>query len=83
MAKKVISVAEIASRISGEMGKYPQCAGTIPPQVYWHIEDEGCNWDVDILPGPGSSNAMSEECDNCIQEAVQALRANYNVFEPG
>jgi hypothetical protein len=66
-----------------EMKKHQVCADSLPPVVFWHKEDEGSNWDVDILMSPTSSLAQAEECEGCIQEAVQALRAKYNVAEPG
>jgi hypothetical protein len=81
MAKQVRSREQIEALIAEEMKKYNVCTGAYSG-AYWHREEEGCNWDVDILLGLGSSDAMCEECDNQIQEAVQALRAMYNFAEP-
>lgn len=83
MAKKILSREELESLIAEEMKKHQACASSLPPAVFWHKIDEGCNWNVDILMGPTSSLSQTEECEGCIQEAIQALRAKYNVFEPG
>jgi hypothetical protein len=81
MAKQVLSREQIETLIDEEMEKHSMCSGSYAG-VYWHREEEGCNWDVDILPDEGSSNTMCEECDDLIQEAVQTLRAKYSISGP-
>ena len=80
MAKKVVSAAEISGLIARELEKHPQCANVWTPQVFWHVEDGGSNWDVDIH---ANTNSDADACEDCIREAVQALRAKYKVFGPG
>lgn len=76
VAKQIVSAEELVGLIAQEMEKHKECAGTVRPEVFWHEEHEGCNWDVDIL---GDSNTEAERCDDCIDTAVQALRAKYNL----
>lgn len=76
MAKQIIPAEELARLIAREMEKHIDCTVTLRAEVFWHPEYEGCNWDVDIL---SDSNTEAEVCDECIQEAVQALRAKYNL----
>ncbi len=80
MEKQALFRHQIQALIAEEMTKHQACAGAYPG-AYWHREDEGCNWDVDILPGPTASFAQCEECDNCLQEALQALRAKYDIIK--
>jgi hypothetical protein len=76
MTKQTILPHELTYLITEEMTKHSGCAFSLRAEVYWHRESEGCNWDVDIL---GDSNAEAEQCDACIQSAVQALREKYTL----
>jgi hypothetical protein len=76
MPKQIVSAEELVSLIAQEMTKHKECTATVRPEVFWHEEHEGCNWDVDLL---GDSSTEAELCDDCIDGAVQALRAKYNL----
>ena len=78
MAKQVLSREKIEALIAEELKKHNVCAGAYS-HAYSHEEEEGCNWDTDILPGLGSSNAMCEKCDDRIQSALQVLREKYDM----
>ncbi len=78
MEKQVISRAFIKRLIEAEMKKCPRCAGAQQPEVYWHKEQLGCNWSVDIF---ARSIGDAEACDEYIQQAVAPLRAKYNMLE--
>lgn len=80
MKKQVVSAEDLTRLITQEMEKHKACEGTLRAEVFWHEEHEGCNWDVDIL---GGSNREAEACDDCIDDAVRALRANYNLPKVG
>jgi hypothetical protein len=80
MAKQIVSAEELSRLIKQEMQKYKACAATLRPEVFWHPEYDRCNWDVDIL---SDSNTAAEACDECINDAVQALRAKYNLAKIG
>ena len=82
MNKQVLSREQINALITVELKKHDVCKGAYA-SAYWHQEDEGCNWDADILPSAGASSAMCEACDDLIQEALQALRAKYKFAEHG
>lgn len=76
MPKQIVSAEELVGLIAQEMAMHKECTATVRPEVFWHEEHEGCNWDVDIL---GDSSTEAELCDDCIDGAVQALRAKYNL----
>lgn len=80
MSKTVISVAEITAQITRVLEKHPECAKVWPPQIFWHKEGGRSDWDINIF---ANSDADAEACDDCIWQAVQALRAKYKVLEPG
>ncbi len=80
MAKIVVSAAEITVYIARELEKHPRCAKVWPPQLFWHHRDGNASWDVNIF---ANSAADAEACDECIRQAVEALRARYQIVEPG
>ena len=78
MTKQMISAEELARFIASEMQKHPACASALRPNVFWHEEHEGCNWDVEVV---SDSSVDAEACDDCINDVVQALRAKYNLVK--
>lgn len=80
MPKELISAAEIALLVSHELEKHPACEGVSAPDVLWCMDDGGCNWVVHIWKSTAPS---AQPCEDCIKDAVQRLRAQYNVFQPG
>jgi hypothetical protein len=84
MAKKITTGAKLEHYIHEEMKKHKCCDSPVYPSVYWHIDDgDGHNWDVDILSVDPAYEPQCEECDDLIQEAVQALRAQYKLLHHG
>ena len=82
MGKKIATGAELEHFILEEMKKHKCCDTPIYPSVYWHIDDgDGHNWDVDILAVGSGYLAQCEECEDRIQDAVQALRAQYKLLK--
>jgi hypothetical protein len=81
MEKESLSGNDLESLLIEEMNKIEACRGGLFPSVYRVAEEDGCNWDVDILLGPDSTMAHWEKCEDCMQEALQALRAKYRLLE--
>lgn len=80
MEKQVISRAFIKRLVEMEMEKCSQCASAQAPEVYWHEEQYGCNWSVDIF---ARNIVDAEACDDYIQQSVAPLKAKYNILETG
>lgn len=81
MAKQILSRERIKAFITEEMAKHEVCEGATA-DAYWHRRLGSFNWDVDIIPGGAASFAECEECDARLQEALQALRAKYDMVKP-
>ena len=80
MEKQALYLHQIQALIVEEMTKYKACQGAYPG-AYWHREDEGCNWGVDILPGQTATLAQCGECKDRLHDALQALRAKYDIIK--